>query len=48
MVSPKTTKSVQPLPWVVVPKALEILPCRIQSVVVVFDVAHHYILPRIP
>jgi len=31
-----------------VPKDLETLPCRIQSVVVVIDTGHHYILPRIP
>jgi hypothetical protein len=33
---------------VAVPEALETLPRRIQSVVVVFEVSPNYILPRIP
>jgi hypothetical protein len=33
---------------VAIPKALKTLPYRILSIVVVFVVAFHYILPRIP
>jgi len=48
-VTSATTKSrVQPFTWVEVPKALETLHLRLQSIGVVVDGCRHYILPRIP